>query len=162
MPPTCADDIALAGSNPLDIQILVNIASDYSAREAYTLLPTKSVIIPIKTCSKTTYDNENWYMNDKFLAKAEKAPHIGIQRDSKNSTLATIEENLKKIKKSTLQPNGIRTTRENGLDPATAISILRTYVIPIMLYGLETLLPAGRPFDLLERQYKKMIKQILS
>jgi hypothetical protein len=34
--PTCADDIALAGSNPLDIQILVNIASDYSAREAYT------------------------------------------------------------------------------------------------------------------------------
>jgi hypothetical protein len=51
---------------------------------------------------------------------------------------------------------------ENGLDPATAISILRTYVIPIMLYGLETLLPAGRPFDLLERQYKKMIKQILS
>lgn len=42
---------------------------------------------------------------------------------------------------------------ENGLDPATAISILRTYVIPIMFYGLETRLPAGRPFDLLERQY---------
>ena len=58
--PTCADDIAFAGSNPLDIQVLVNIASDYSAREAYTLQPTKSVIIPIKTCSKTTYDNENW------------------------------------------------------------------------------------------------------
>ena len=31
--PTCADDIALAGSNPLDIQVLVNIASDY-----YTVL----------------------------------------------------------------------------------------------------------------------------
>ena len=50
---------------------------------------------------------------------------------------------------------------ENGLDPATVISILRTYVIP-MFYGLEILLPAGRPFDQLERQYKKMIKQILS
>jgi hypothetical protein len=98
--PTCADDIALAGSNPLDIQILVNIASDYSAREAYTLQPTKSVIIPIKTCSKTTYDNENWYMNGKFLAKAEKTPHIGIQRYSKNSTLATIEENLKNSRKA--------------------------------------------------------------
>ena len=31
-----------------------------------------------------------------------------------------------------------------------------------MFYGLETLLPADRPFDLLERQYKKMIKQMLS
>ena len=91
VPPPVQDDIALAGSNPLDIQVLVNIASDYSAREAYTLQP-------IKTCSKTPHDNENWYMNGKSLEKVEKASHIGIQR---NSTLATIEENLKKIKKST-------------------------------------------------------------
>jgi len=51
---------------------------------------------------------------------------------------------------------------ENGLDPVTAISILRTYVIPIMFYGLETLLPSGKSFEILEKQYKKMIKQVLS
>ena len=33
---------------------------------------------------------------------------------------------------------------ENGLDPITSISILRTYVILIMFYGLETLLPSGK------------------
>ena len=44
----------------------------------------------------------------------------------------------------------------------TAISILRTYVIPIMFYGLETLLPSGKSFEILEKQYKKMIKQVLS
>jgi hypothetical protein len=62
--------------------------------------------------------------------------HIGIQRDSKNSTLATIEENLKKSRRAlySLMESGLH--GENGLDPATAISILRTYVIPIMLYGL--------------------------
>ena len=100
-------------------------------------------------------------INGKSLAKVEKTPHIGIQRDSKNSTLATIEENLEKSRALySLMRSGLHS--ENGLDPATAISILRTYVIPIMFYGLETLLPADRPFDLLERQYKKMIKQILS
>jgi hypothetical protein len=51
---------------------------------------------------------------------------------------------------------------ENGLDPVTSISILRTYVIPIMFYGLETLLPSGKSVETLEKQYKKMIKQILS
>jgi hypothetical protein len=51
---------------------------------------------------------------------------------------------------------------ENGLDPVTSISILRTYVIPIMFYGLETLLPSGKSFETLEKQYKKMIKQVLS
>jgi hypothetical protein len=34
-------------------------------------------------------------INGKSLAKVEKTPHIGIQRDSKNSTVATIKENLK-------------------------------------------------------------------
>jgi hypothetical protein len=51
---------------------------------------------------------------------------------------------------------------EDGLDPITSISILRTYVIQIMFYGLETLLPSGKSFEILEKQYKKMIKQVLS
>jgi hypothetical protein len=46
---------------------------------------------------------------------------------------------------------------ENGLDPVTSISILRTYVIPIMFYGLETLLPSGKSFETLEKQYNKMM-----
>jgi hypothetical protein len=39
---------------------------------------------------------------------------------------------------------------EKGLDPVTSISILRTYVIPIMFYGLETLLPSGKSFETLD------------
>jgi hypothetical protein len=31
--PTCADDIALTGSNPQDIQTMINIAYDFSQRE---------------------------------------------------------------------------------------------------------------------------------
>ena len=46
--PTCADDIALVGNNPLEIQSLVNIAYDYSRREGYLLQPEKSVILPVK------------------------------------------------------------------------------------------------------------------
>jgi hypothetical protein len=32
---------------------------------------------------------------------------------------------------------------ENGIDPETTISLLRTYVLPILYYGLEILLPTG-------------------
>jgi hypothetical protein len=31
-----------------------------------------------------------------------------------------------------------------------------------MFYGLETLLASGKSFETLEKQYKKMIKQVLS
>jgi hypothetical protein len=30
---------------------------------------------------------------------------------------------------------------ENGLDPETSISLLKTYILPILTYGLEILLP---------------------
>ncbi|VDI15537.1 Hypothetical predicted protein [Mytilus galloprovincialis] len=51
---------------------------------------------------------------------------------------------------------------KNGLDPGTAITILYTYVMPILTYGLEILLPSGRILDTIHQFHKKMIKQILS
>jgi hypothetical protein len=160
--PTCADDIALTGSNPQDIQTMINIAYDFSQREGYSLQPTKSVILPVKTSNKISHEDETWTMNNNAMPIVDQTAHIGIQRHFKDSSTATIEENLKKSRRAlySLMRSGLH--GENGLDPVTSISILRTYVIPIMFYGLETLLPSGKSFETLEKQYNKMIKQILS
>jgi hypothetical protein len=39
----CADDVALPRENPVQTQILVNMAYDYAYMEGYELQPTKSV-----------------------------------------------------------------------------------------------------------------------
>ena len=39
---------------------------------------------------------------------------------------------------------------------------LLTYVIPVLFYGLEIILPTGKTLDTLEVQYKKLLKQIMS
>ena len=52
--------------------------------------------------------------------------------------------------------------RENGLDPDTSIHLLQIYVIPILVYDLEVVLPTGVYLDTLDRIHKKFIKQILS
>ena len=70
--------------------------------------------------------------------------------------------NLKKARRALYGLMGAGLHGENGLDPVTSISLLRTYIIPIMFYGLETVLPSGKSFDILEKQYKKVIKQVLS
>ena len=51
---------------------------------------------------------------------------------------------------------------ENGVDPETAMSLLNTYVLPVLLYGLEVIIPSGKAFTILETQYKRLLKQILS
>ena len=57
---------------------------------------------------------------------------------------------------------GVGLHGENGIDPETSISLLRTYVLPISYYGLEILLPTGKILDQLNIHYKKVLKQIVS
>ncbi|CAG2232770.1 unnamed protein product [Mytilus edulis] len=57
---------------------------------------------------------------------------------------------------------GVGLYGENGLDPQTSMSIMNTYIIPIMLYGLEIVIPRGRCLETLNIQFKKFLKQLLS
>ena len=49
-----------------------------------------------------------------------------------------------------------------GMDPETAIQLYQTYVMPVLNYGLEVVLPRRKPLDTLERQHKKFMKHIFA
>ena len=51
---------------------------------------------------------------------------------------------------------------ENGLDPKTAIHLMQTYVIPVLVYGMEVVLPKQKYMDMLEKFSKRILKLILS
>ena len=57
---------------------------------------------------------------------------------------------------------GVGLHGENAIDPETSISLLRDYILPILYYGLEILLPTGKTLDQINIKYKKILKQILS
>ena len=50
----------------------------------------------------------------------------------------------------------------NGLDPSTCIHIMKTYVVPTLLYGLEVITPDKENLEKLEKFHKRMVKRILS
>jgi hypothetical protein len=54
-----------------------------------------------------------------------------------NSTQSTVNENIKKATRALYSLMGVGLHGENGIDPETTISLLRTYVLPILYYGLE-------------------------
>ena len=49
-----------------------------------------------------------------------------------------------------------------GLDRDTSIHLLQIYVVPVLVYVLEVVLPNGVHLDELERLHKRFLKQILS
>lgn len=87
--------------------------------------------------------------------------HMGILR-SANSQETAVQENIKKARRTIHSLMGAGLHGENGLDPDTSIHLLQTYVVPVLVYGVEVVLPNGLYLDKLERVHKRFIKQILS
>ena len=88
--------------------------------------------------------------------------HMGILRTSANQELSAVENNIQKAQRTAYSLMGAGLHGENGVDPETAMSLLNTYVLPVLLYGLEVIIPSGKAFTMLETQYKRLLKQILS
>ncbi|CAG2236961.1 unnamed protein product [Mytilus edulis] len=117
---------------------MINIALDFSKREGYLLQPTKSVVIPVKTCRKF-YEIEDgfWKLNGKNMPIVSNASHIGIQKSDKDSADSTVNENIKKARRAMYSLMGTGLHGENGLDSKTSISLIRTYILPILTYAIS-------------------------
>ena len=86
--------------------------------------------------------------------------HMGIMRYADTEQSAT-KDNIQKARRTlySLMSSGLH--RENGLDPETAIHLMQTYVLPVLIYGMEVVLPKRKYIDMLDKLYKKFLKMIL-
>jgi hypothetical protein len=135
----------------------MDIAVDFSKREGYQLQPAKSVILPVKSKIKTIVTNEGfWKIDNRIKPVVDKATHIGITRSDTNSARTTVDENIRKARRATYSLMGTGLHGENGLDPETSISLLKTYILPILTYGLEIVIPKGKILDDIQNYYKKL------
>ena len=162
--PTVADDMVIASSCLKILQALVSIAVDNSKMEKYILQPIKSFILEAVIPCKRAWECEpeiNITMDGIKMPVVEEAMHMGILR-SRNSQESTVHHNIEKARRTTYCLMGAGLHGSNGLDPETSIHILQTYVILILVYGLEVLLPGKTLMLKVERFYKKLLKQILS
>ena len=140
--PTAADDMAIVASSLSILQKQVSESVDYSKMERYLLQPSKSVILAITNkCRKRDEDGSiNIAMNGERMPVVDETMHMGILR-SDDSQLTAVEYNIDKARRTVYSLMAAGFHGENGLDPDTSVHLLQTYVLPVMVYGLEVLLP---------------------
>ena len=78
-----------------------------------------------------------------------------------NGRSLNIEQNIKRARRTTysLMVSGLH--GHNGLDPETSLQLVKTYVPPILLYGMEILPPKKTHTAKMDLFQKKILKQIL-
>ncbi|CAG2225506.1 unnamed protein product [Mytilus edulis] len=140
----CADDVAIVSENPHELQYLVNIAAQYSEDHHYLLQPQKSVVIQVQPSNrKKSEDPVRIFINNNAMPISDKSPHLGILRSTTTQD-ATVEQNITKSRRAAYSLMSAGMHGENGLDPSIAIQLFKTFVQPILTYGLEVILPTSK------------------
>ena len=100
-------------------------------------------------------------MKEQNMPVVQQTMHVGILR-SANSQESAVEENIRKARRAIYGLMAAGLHGENGLDPETSIQLIHAYVLPVLVYGLEVILPNRTLIDKLERVYRRFLKQVLS
>ncbi|KAK3108995.1 hypothetical protein FSP39_020463 [Pinctada imbricata] len=160
--PTVADDLSLASNSEHEAQSMLDIAYNYANRERYTIHPEKSVlmrrVMPKNYCEIVT----DWKLGDEEITLASSAVHIGTTRASSGEVQINIEDRISCARRAfySLTPSGLHGT--NGLSPPICMRIYSLYVIPRLLYGLESFVLNRQHIKALESFHLSMLRIIQS
>lgn len=162
--PCVADDVTLASNSPSNLQAMLDISCEFSKQQRYDIQASKSKIIVYngearKDMTQMPY---RWEIRDSEIAVKPQGEHLGTIRNGDFSATPTVEENIKKARRSLYRMLGAGLHGKGGLPPAVIRSILQAYYIPVLTYGLEIFILTKSQIELLEKEFKSILLQLLS
>ena len=136
--PAACDDVAVMSPSLDVLQKLISTAVDYSRMERYLLQPAKSVILAFhQHCGRLVQETDiSILMGEEVMPVVKEAMHMGILR-SEDSQESAVAYNIDKARRTVYSLMSAGFHGHNGLDPETSVPLLQTYVMPILVYGLE-------------------------
>jgi hypothetical protein len=136
---------------------MINIAHEFATMEGYKLQPSKSVIINIQPNKrKQSMMDQEYILENNVMPNVKQAIHLGIIRTNTlaDNMTVNVEENIKKSRRNAYGLFGGGFHGNNGLDPETLIHLFNTYITPVLMYGMELIIPKTTALEQLERYQK--------
>jgi len=153
--PCCADDLLVCANSDSHLQAMVSTTEEFSNTRRYTLHPEKS---EISSRSGQAYDIK---LYGSSMPHKESVKHLGLQRHlTSNEEIITMKVALGRSTLYSLIPAGLHGA--TGLSPPASRKLLMLYVLPRMLYGLESLVLTEAQLKMLDQSYLKMLRDGMS
>ena len=155
--PTCADDILLIARSSSEAQTMIKTCDRYANSHQYTIHPSKSTVTPMLNILPK--ESQSWYLDDKEMSTTSSFTHLGLQW-KQNNTSPCIEGRIALARRTVYALLGTGLHGENGLSPATSRHIIKTYVTPRLLYGLDAVTLSKKQIDDLNSYHRNLIRRI--
>ena len=153
-----ADDTALIGATEEELADLLRVCEKWSIRAGMEFSPTKCVCFVPQPHQR----REPLQLYGVDLPSTEKATYLGYPFTRLGVEFAALcKERCDKAKGviATLQPMGMNVT---GWAPAAAAQVYKTFVRPVMEYGLELKEPTSQLLEVYQRTQNLALRTIMS
>ena len=154
---TVADDVALLSWFRSEMQVMVWDVEDNAGRERFIVNPSKSHALKYLS-NKRKENDEDIFMYNKKIKDSKSATHLGIVRNVNGKP--DIEQKINLGRKTAYSLMGAGFHGGGGLKPSQNGYIWSTFVVPRLLYGLESILLSKKDVECLEKFQRKCLKQI--
>ena len=155
--PTCADDQLLLADNSVDLQVMITACNDYAVNHQYTLHPEKSTVTTI--FPKKDAIDQKWYMGGNKVTYSPTFTHLGLDW-SEGKLGPNVDSRIKTARKTVYALMGTGLHGQNGLSPAIANHVIKIYVIPRLLYGLEATVLTKKQREELSTYHRNLLRII--
>lgn len=154
---SCADDVLLIADTPHGRQWLVDDAHYYGRTHRFNHNLTKSVV-----SAKGDKAPEEVLMGVDVMPAVDSFVHLGLERNlaKRNIIEDCIIDRVDLGRRTAYALMGVGLHGKHGLNPSVSLKIITTYVIPRMLYGLETVQINITTMEKLELFYRGLLKDI--
>ena len=157
--PTCADDVVLLANSPEDLQAQLNIVERYASERRYTINASKSGLV-ISGHTQNASRHIIWTMNGIEIPILEEVVHLGLTRVEDGSAHKLIDDRIRKGRRTLYALIGTGVHGSNGVGIDKCLTVYLTYVLPVVMYGLESLFLTAKEEQELEKFHSQMVKHL--
>ena len=159
--PTCADDVDLLSNDHTgsETQQMLSLTKDYSHVHKYTIHHTKSTNTILYEPKKMPVERKEWYISEVPMPLAKEFVHLGLTW-MEGKTKPDLDVNLSSARRTSYRLMGKGFHGGDGLNPVVSNKLIKCYVIPRLLHGLEATVLNGSDITKLEKYYRRLLKQL--
>ena len=141
--PTCADDTCILTTSHLGAQTALYLAESDARKERYEFSNNKTKVVlynrhPRRSPAELD-ETSPLLLNNTIINYSSQETHLGIERTDTGKTTPTVKERVQKARRMAYAMMGAGMYGLNGVGAEISTAMLNTYIIPALLYGLETL-----------------------
>ena len=161
--PTVADDNCAMADTHTGAQLQLMLAEQNASRVRYVFSNTKSkvMLIPDKA-GKNIEEKMPLKFNNTNISHSKSEVHLGLIRTASGSTTEAVAHRIQIGRRTAYSLMSTGLHGMNGISPDVSKNLVRTYVVPATMYGLEALVLKDTDVKELDDFHRGLLRQLQS